>query len=614
MPRELLVPADHEFSLTPEPIAVDSEFLERFLSQILPQSLLSSSAVEETHTELKKKKEEFTNILLAWDKEHDHIKEETGSRKLRGRFFKDKPNLIAEVRSNILETHNWKEVFDALQDAKQSYSNPTGMKVVHKWFRKAADKSNLVEPFVDFIPNSDFSSVICGGIKFILKACMASKNFREQAFELIGQLPEKVGITGQYLELYQSDAQLQEACSELFCSILSAIQSIMHWLMKGHTFEWLKPILQQSSYNPLEERIKDVGKSSVRVDQIIRLCISKQVSQISGQVNKVEQNITWIKKAAETLLFGMMQQAKWYSAIEQHILSQTSQSLERKPEVIISQKDLLHLLDPNAITMHTTQKQMLKKVLNAGLSMGTEAQNRVEWLLTNKNVAHWFTSTGSQTILVNGHGSLERITPMSFFCAMLAQSLNSTGSIIILSHFCGLQMLDRDSQDLKEQKMSGLLRSLLIQLLAQWKFPNITCLEHDFIEKLRRTSPNWSSRRHRHLFRYLVAALPQATPIFIIVDGTNYYEVADLRDDIKEVVKEVNELLSSESVGAMVKILITSPTRSFNLTQYFETNEIINVPEDLDETITSFSESRLKLQFDSKAAALERSLSRNGHK
>ncbi|PKK48346.1 hypothetical protein CI102_6889 [Trichoderma harzianum] len=528
-------------------------------------------------------------------------------------FFKDKPNLIAEVRSNILETHNWKEVFDALQDAKETYSNPTGVKVVRKWFRKAADKSNLVEPFVDFIPDSDFSSVICGGIKFILKACMASKTFREQAFELIGQLPEKVGITGQYLELYQSDDQLQDACSELFCNILSAIQSIMYWLMKDHTFEWLKPILQQNSYNPLKERIKDVGKSSTRVDQIIKLCISKQVSQISGQVNKVEQNMAWIKKAAETLLFEMMQQAKWHSAIEQHIMSQASQSLEHKPEVVISQKNLLLLLDPNAVAIYSAQKPVLKKVLNAGLSMGTEAQNRVEWLLTNKNIAHWFTSTGSQTILVNGHGSLERITPMSFFCAMLAQSLNSTGSII-LSHFCGLQMHDTGSKNSREQKTSGLLRSLLIQLLAQWKFPNISCLEHDFMEKLKRTSPNWSSRRQRHLFQYLVAALPQATPIFIIIDGTNYYEVADLRDDIKEVVKEINKFLSSESVGAMVKILITSPTRSFNLTQYFETNEIINVPKDIDGIMTSFSESRLKLQFDSKAAALERSLSRNGHR
>ncbi|KAJ4856055.1 hypothetical protein T069G_09423 [Trichoderma breve] len=243
--------------------------------------------------------------------------------------------------------------------------------------------------------------------------------------------------------------------------------------------------------------------------------------------------------------------------------------------------------------------------------MVAEAQKRIEWLLTNKNVNHWFSSTKSQTILVNGYGSLERVTTMSIFCAMLAQSLNSPGSLIVLSHFCGLQMLDRNSQDAKEQKTSGLLRSLLIQLLAQWKFPNITCLKHDFIEKLKRTSPNWSSRRQGRLLRRLVAELPKATPIFIIIDGTNYYEIADLCDVMKEAVEEINELLSSKSVETMVKILITSPTRSFDLIEYFKTNEIINVPEDMDDTITRFSESRLKLQFDSKVEDLKHSLSRN---
>ncbi|KAM6487404.1 hypothetical protein HDV62DRAFT_386038 [Trichoderma sp. SZMC 28011] len=258
-------------------------------------------------------------------------------------------------------------------------------------------------------------------------------------------------------------------------------------------------------------------------------------------------------------------------------MSQTGESMEQRSEGKISLKDLLLLLDLDAVAINTTtQSQILNQVIYTGLSMSAEARKRIDWLLTNENVKHWFTSTRSQTTLVNGHGSLERVTPMSVYCAMLAQSLNSTGSIIVLSHFCGLQ--------------SDLLRSLLIQLLAQWKHPDITCLKDDFVEKLKTTSPNRSSRQQRHLFHHLVAGLPKATPIFIIIDGTNYYETSDLLDDTKKVVREVNKLLSSESVEAMVKILITSPTRSSDLTKYFKSNEIINVPEDLDGAMTQISE------------------------
>jgi hypothetical protein len=210
-----------------------------------------------SNNEAKKSKDEFVNILLAWDQEHDRIETSRGH-KPHGVLFKSKSDLIAQVRSNISGTHSWDEVFEALREAEEAYKSPTGLKVAHKWFRKAADKSEVVEPFLDFIPSFDFSSVICGGIKFILrvcsdapsssgiclllltlsscfKACTASKKFREEAFELIDRLPEKVEITGQYLELYKDDAQLQVASYRLFCDILSAIQSILYWLTKDHT-------------------------------------------------------------------------------------------------------------------------------------------------------------------------------------------------------------------------------------------------------------------------------------------------------------------------------------------------------------------------------------------
>ena len=61
--------------------------------------------------------------------------------------------MVAKIRSNISQQHSWKDVFDALRDAAEDYNNPKGIKVVHKWFRAAAGKAELVEPFVDFIPD-----------------------------------------------------------------------------------------------------------------------------------------------------------------------------------------------------------------------------------------------------------------------------------------------------------------------------------------------------------------------------------------------------------------------------------------------------------------------------
>lgn len=282
----------------------------------------------------------------------------------------------------------------------------------------------------------------------------------------------------------------------------------------------------------------------------------------------------------------------------------TRQSLELEHEAI-SQKELLRLLRSNDTDDHSINEPILNRVLRAGFSMDEEAQKRVEWLMGNENVSRWFTSAKSQKLLVNGRGSLERLTPTSFFCAMMLHSLKPIGSIILLSYFCGL----RDLQ-LSDEERRSILNIFLHQLLIQWKFSSLSCLEHDFVEKLKSASPNWSLRKQRHLLRRLATALPPAVPIFIIIDGASYYE----NQEMKEVVAEISKLLSSKRVQAIVKVLITVPTQAFDLGDCFEENETVNLPEDMDDFTTRFGYSVLRLQFDSKAEGLQHSLGKTRKK
>ncbi|TFB02206.1 hypothetical protein CCMA1212_005739 [Trichoderma ghanense] len=630
MSSQSLLPAGYGMPMKLGSIDTDSELWQRFFSDVLLRFKDDSAAVdvaasqadaspedtvESSNIEAKKRKDEFVNILVEWDKEHDRITEASKSHKPRGNFFKGKSDLIAQVRSDISGTHSWDDVFDALREAEEAYKSPTGIKVVHKWFRKAADKSDLVEPFVDFIPSFDFSSVVCGGIKFILRACTASKKFREEAFELIDKLPEKVDVAGQYLELYRNDAQLQAASYDLFCNVLSAIQSIMYWLMKDHTFEWLKPLLQQNAYNSkIKEQIKELEQSSRRVASYVKLCNAKKLSKVSDGVGQIRQDTAWIRKSMEALVRDVYQQARWFQEMLQYWNNQAIRNLPEEPEETISQSELLLLLDPNAIKVQKAHQHILKKILRKGLAMDPEAQKRVEWLMANKKISRWFTSTGSQTLLVNGSGSADRVTPLSFFCAMLVQSLSSVGCIILLSYFCGLEMPELYSHGSKDPRTSGLLKSLLIQLLAPGGTSDITCSDHDLIDDLKTTSPNWNLQQQKKLLRFLVAALPATTPIFIFIDGTDFYEMDDLCGETKRVVKEINNLLSQENVKAMVKVLITSPTRSHDLFKYFHQKEIVIMPENMDNSSTRFAGSSLRKQFDTKAARLDRSESRNWHR
>jgi hypothetical protein len=272
-------------------------------------------------------------------------------------------------------------------------------------------------------------------------------------------------------------------------------------------------------------------------------------------------------------------------------------------------------LDPDAVTVQSAHKNALERILRNGLAMDAEEQKRVEWLMANESIGRWFKSTRPRKLLVNGFGSLDRITPMSFFCAMLIQSLSSIGSVILLSHFCGLEMPEVGTSGPKDRRTSGLLKSLLIQLVAQWETSNITCFDHDFLDTLKATSPGWGLPQQMQLLRHLIATLPSTTPIFIFIDGTNYYETVQLRDETKQVIKEINNLLFQEGVQVVVKVLITYPTRSYHLYEEFRRKEVVNMPEDMDGFSTRFSDSNLRVQLHSTTAArLDRSRSRSRHK
>jgi len=474
--------------------------------------------------------------------------------------------------------------------------------VVRKWFRKAADKSEIIEPFIDFIPNMEYTSVICAGLKFILKACAVAKQFRDETFDLIENLPEKIDIVSQYSELYSTDSKLQLVTNQLYSDILWVIEGIVFWLIKDHTFEFLKPfLLQGSCYAPLKGRIAGVRKSSVQVEMVVKLCDSKKLSKIG---DTVEVNNAALKNIIMMLMRSHFQNAEWFAKIYKCHAAEESQEPQH-----ISPKELLLLLSPNTTDQTTSlelasRNSTLARVL--GFSMNKEDQIRAEWLMANKKVSSWFRSAQSHTILVNGNHTLDRISPVSFFCAMLVQSLKSIESIMVLCHFCGLYTPE-DRPVGEPPGSCGLLRSLLTQLIEQWDFGELKCLNQGDVEKLKSASPNLSLQDQRHLFRRLVKALPPTKPLFIIIDNINYYETDEFYHETKKVIRR---LLPNSKIKAMVKIFVTSATRATEVNRCFKQSEMLNMPVDMDGTRLGFADMKFDRQFGPKIEKLDHLSSR----
>ncbi|KAL4941116.1 hypothetical protein BDV06DRAFT_223410 [Aspergillus oleicola] len=530
---------------------------------------IQTKEAEASRREAEEAKATFTKILETWDAEHDK-EQSTGKKKKR-----EKESVVAQVRANISQMHSWEDVFAALREAEDHYNNSSKLR---KFFRKGASKSEAIEPFVELIPGGDYTSVICAGIKFILGACSAANRSRDEIVSLVEMLPEKVAIAKQYADLYSSEPSLQAATSQLYSKILGAMGAIISFWTKDRSFEFLKPLLRHNIYRPLGQELEDVKKASEHVERTIQACDRNRLAHIASGVEGTQKTVQGIKFMLVQFFKAQWQTSKWF----RDLLMQNQQMAPPPtgPRAYITSKEILDTLTDSSVSSgkslpnRTLYQDSVKQVLQVGFSMEKQAQNRAAWLTSETKIQGWFRSRHSRALVINGNCTLQRISPLSFFCALMIESLHNVEPVIVLHHFCGLPtFMNPADEDLSGSAL--LIRALLHQLVAQWRFGELTCLSQDDAQALQGSDPNLTPGFLLSVFQKLVLALPRGQPVFVIIDGVNYYETREFCRETKHVLKKLVNLLKA---AALFKLIVTGTSRILEVNRYFEDDEKVFIP------------------------------------
>lgn len=71
---------------------------------------------------------------------------------------------------NIHAVHSWDEVAQAANLAEEKYwkdaKGPKGS--IRRFFRMTGDNTHVINPWVNLLPNDQYFSVLCGGLKLVL--------------------------------------------------------------------------------------------------------------------------------------------------------------------------------------------------------------------------------------------------------------------------------------------------------------------------------------------------------------------------------------------------------------------------------------------------------------
>ena len=218
-----------------------------------------------------------------------------------------------------------------------------------------------------------------------------------------------------------------------------------------------------------------------------------------------------------------------------------------------------------------------------GTSLSLTDQDRVEWMMRSPKLREWLNFPESRTLLLNNDGDAnEMFSSTTFLSAKLLESLAHIEPIITQHFFCSLHTTSR--KDIMADA-TGLIKSFVSQLLLREVSWDLAFLSVEDLEKIQ----NNDLEAICVLFRKLIQQLPDATFLFWMIDGINYYERSERRRDFLKVIQALLSVIK-DCNGVIIKLLLTCPGKSLYVKDALGKEDVLNVPPTVDGNRQGWSE------------------------
>jgi hypothetical protein len=261
------------------------------------------------------------------------------------------------------------------------------------------------------------------------------------------------------------------------------------------------------------------------------------------------------------------------------------------PQVVqptITVQQLLAILDLVPLNPSTDAKEQVLERIRAerdfvsffGTTLSPHRQSRISFLMQNPKFQDWFKSMTSQTLVINGMDMAsqqnEMVSPLSYMCVMLSQTVSQLWHAYPLAFFCRLH----SDPDDRLQGASGLMRSLIAQIvLALADTPErleLGFLSYSDMEAIRTGDVTTLCV----LFEELLKRVGVAT-IFCMLDGIAWFENETHVKGMHMAMQFLNsfvEAVEASSSGLVFKLLVASPIMSEYCKDWFPNRVELRMP------------------------------------
>lgn len=237
-----------------------------------------------------------------------------------------------------------------------------------------------------------------------------------------------------------------------------------------------------------------------------------------------------------------------------------TQRQTRLIQPLMSEQDFLDFLN-----MHGLDDADLDYIMQLQGPLTSGRQNRSDQIMKSTKFSEWLIKPSSQELLIHGNSDPAPVSPISFFCCMLVQSLRGVNRFHTLSFFCGCH---------PEEEYGGgrtLIMSLIAQILQQQPFD----LGFITVEDMYHLGGG-DVASFCVVFGELIRQIDVRNTVFCIIDGINFYERGE--KILEEMAYVLRFLLDLTRDSTVFKILITSPSATEDVREAIDDSNYLSLP------------------------------------
>ncbi|OAL21622.1 hypothetical protein AYO22_08018 [Fonsecaea multimorphosa] len=358
-------------------------------------------------------------------------------------------------------------------------------------FRKLGENGKAIEGWLGLLPSeSEYMSVVCGGLKLLIKAAARMRDVADKVLDGLHQIPAVLNGTQRVLNIFRDDKELRGYSETLYCALLAALGHMLEYLKRKSLRKLLPAVLKQETYESgLVQKIGAVEKARDNFNQHAQTCHMEAMKKLA-EVNCENSNMIQgqLQNISNILVQCEAEKKRVNAALEDAIkLANMSynQLLKEFREIREPLKELMKLLKSNpavedlAERMHiditdrrldapeappgygivrrasmlqarskiAAAKRNRQKLLSRldydpditgadvvsnyilGSDLSREDEERSLFVIKSQLLADWVEAEDSVALLVNGNAKrADRKSALSFVCARLVYALDQIRS------------------------------------------------------------------------------------------------------------------------------------------------------------------------------------------